>query len=165
MALNFHKQELIPAPFGKLMRCIWPFKYASHFNLWYGEGILNLGTRNRYRLMTYPAVAKMLRKLAKKAGIKKELTMLTPHVFRHARATHLASKLRGSDEGILWLDSELRHGISLRSSIWKRYRWAILRIHGKLEKPRHEQPTTQVCQICKHENAPEMDFCLRCRDR
>jgi hypothetical protein len=43
---------------------------------------------------------------------------------------------------------------------------AILRIYGKLdknEKMEHEQLRTQRCQICGHENPPEVDFCLRCR--
>ncbi len=31
------------------------------------------------------------------------------------------------------------------------------------EKLRHEQPKTQACSICGYENAPEADFCLRCR--
>ncbi|MCS4541846.1 MAG: hypothetical protein HY929_05955 [Euryarchaeota archaeon] len=43
---------------------------------------------------------------------------------------------------------------------------AILKMYGKLgedEKREHEQPKTQSCQICGHENAPEADFCLKRR--
>ncbi len=43
---------------------------------------------------------------------------------------------------------------------------ALLRIHEKLnenEKISHEQLKTHACPICGHENAPEVEFCLRCR--
>lgn len=33
----------------------------------------------------------------------------------------------------------------------------------KTKKLKHEQLKTQICPICQHENAPEVDFCLRCR--
>jgi hypothetical protein len=43
---------------------------------------------------------------------------------------------------------------------------AILRMYGKLgenEKREYEQPKTQPCQICGHENSPEADFCVKNR--
>jgi integrase len=51
---------------------------------------LGLRGRNRNRIMTRDAIARVLERTAKKAGILKHIH---PHLFRHSRATELASQL------------------------------------------------------------------------
>jgi len=46
--------------------------------------------QNRHRIMTRDAIARVLSRSALRAGIKKQIH---PHLFRHSRATHLASRL------------------------------------------------------------------------
>jgi integrase len=53
--------------------------------LWIG-----LGFRNRNKVMTRDAIARVLERTAVKAGIRKHIH---PHLFRHSRATDLASQL------------------------------------------------------------------------
>ena len=73
---------------------------TPHLNVWIQNHPLredpdaplwvNMGTVNRYRAMSYPALAKVLKVTAEQVGLKKRVT---PHRLRHSRATFLASKL------------------------------------------------------------------------
>jgi hypothetical protein len=112
----------------------------------------------------YHCLRAMLRKIAKKALISKKVN---PHSFRHARATDLANHLTEAQmkEYFGWTMGSDMASVYVHLS-GRDTDEAILRIHGKLgknDKQRHEQLKTQVCLICKHENAPEADFCLNCR--
>jgi len=51
---------------------------------------VNLGAANRYKAMSYPALAKILRVAAKRAGLKKRLRS---HELRRSRTAFLASRL------------------------------------------------------------------------
>ena len=64
-----------------------PLKNNPEAWLWVG-----LGTKNKGKLISYEVARKILRTLAKRAGIKKKVN---PHNFRHSRATQLAPKLPG----------------------------------------------------------------------
>lgn len=62
-----------------------PLKDEPESYIW-----ITIGTKNKYNLMKYETINKLLRKIAKKAGIKKKVN---PHSFRHSRATFLAKHL------------------------------------------------------------------------
>jgi len=51
---------------------------------------VNLGTVNRFKTMSYPALAKILKVAAERAELSKKVH---PHKLRHSRATFLVSKL------------------------------------------------------------------------
>ena len=51
---------------------------------------INLSTRNRYHILTYEGAKAVLKRTAKRAGLKKRIY---PHLFRHSRATRLANAL------------------------------------------------------------------------
>lgn len=127
--------------------------------LWVG-----IGSKNYGKQIDYHAIMMRLRKIAKKAGIQKRVN---PHSFRYARATDLANHLTEAQmkEYFGWtMDSDMASVYVHLSG--RDTDEAILRIHGKLgenEKQIHEQLKTKICQICDYENAPEMEFCLRCR--
>lgn len=120
------------------------------------------GTRKN-RHLNYRAANDTIKKIAKNAGIKKNVY---PHLFRHSRATYLAKHLTEAQmkKYFGWTKDSKMASVYVHLS-GRDVDEAILRIHGKLdenEKLKHEQLKTQVCPICGHENAPEADFCLRC---
>lgn len=54
---------------------------------------INLSTVNRFKPLSYPALAKILRVAVERSGITKKVT---PHKLRHSRATFLASRITES---------------------------------------------------------------------
>jgi len=64
---------------------VHPLRENPDAPLWVG-----VRGQNRQRIMTRDAIARMLSRAAVRAGIKKRIH---PHLFRHSRATHLASRL------------------------------------------------------------------------
>jgi site-specific recombinase XerD len=62
-----------------------PFKNDPEGPLW-----VSVGTVNRFKAMSYPALAKVLKVTAKRAELGKRVT---PQTLRHSRATFLATKL------------------------------------------------------------------------
>ena len=125
---------------------------------------ISIGSKSHAEQVMYHCLNARLRKIAKRAGIKKKVN---PHMFRHSRATDLANLLTEAQmkKYFGWTKDSKMVGIYVHLS-GRDVDEAILRIHGKLdenEKLKHEQLKTQTCPICQHENAPEADFCLRCR--
>ena len=62
-----------------------PLKDEPNAPLW-----VTIGTNSRQKIWNYGTAREVLKKIARKAGIKKRVY---PHLFRHSRATHLASHL------------------------------------------------------------------------
>lgn len=120
-----------------------------------------IGTRNKYEIMGYPSVLRMLKKLSKKAGISKRVN---PHSFRHARATHLASLLTEAQmkEHFGWVQASDMAAIYVHLS-GREVNHALLKLHGLApEKPQEETIRLQTCKRCGEANDPIAHFCLRC---
>ena len=118
--------------------------------------------RNHGKLLSYNAVCKTLRKLAERAGVKKKVN---PHAFRHARATHLASKLTEAQMKELfgWVQSSDMASVYVHLS-GRDVDNALLRLHGlaKDKENRDEDMNLRICPRCGERNDPVSNFCKRC---
>ena len=113
--------------------------------------------------MKYPAIAKVLKQTARKAGIEKRVN---PHAWRHARATFLANKLT---------EQQLKHlfGWGQSSDMAATYVHlsgrdvddALLAVYGKkkrVEENDKGELTPTECPRCKETNEYNNTFCKRC---
>lgn len=131
----------------------------NEYYLW-----INVGTTNHGERMGYQNARKLLKLIARKAGIEKAVN---PQAFREARATHLANNLTEAQmcEYFGWVQASKMPSIYVHLS-GRDVDNAILRIHGKLskdEEKKEEELKTRECPRCYHENSPEARFCNRCR--
>jgi len=136
-----------------------PCKNDPESPLW-----VSIGSKNHAKQIKYHCLNARLRKIAKRAGIKKKVN---PHMFRHSRATDLANFLTEAQmkQYFGWTKDSKMASVYVHLS-GRDIDETILKIHGKLnenEKTTHEQLKTQVCPVCGYENAPELEFCLKCR--
>ena len=97
----------------------------------------------------------------RRVGIKKDVS---PRNFRHSRATNLANWMTEAqmDEYFGWVLRSRMASVYIHLS-GRNLDEVILRIHGKIKEESNEQLRTKVCPICEYENAPEAEFCLKCR--
>jgi site-specific recombinase XerD/ribosomal protein L40E len=133
-----------------------PLRAKPEAPLW-----VNMGTVNRYEAMSYPALAKILKVAAKKAGLKKRVS---PHKFRHSRATFLAGKLTEAQMNQIfgWKQGSEMPSIYVHLS-GRDVDDAILGVYG-LKKQTEEKPklTPRICPRCKATNAYDARFCMKC---
>ncbi len=136
-----------------------PFKDDREAPLWvvmWG----NISSSNP-KVICYTRAKKLLQKLFKKAGIKKRNN---PHLFRHSRATELATKLKEAqlDQYMGWvygskMPSRYIHlsGESLDST--------VLEMHG-IKTPDHKETRfTQIaCPRCETINPAHNRLCHQC---
>jgi site-specific recombinase XerD len=124
---------------------------------------VTIGTRDRHTHMSYQSFSALLRKLAKKAGIRKRVN---PHTFRHSRATHLSTHLteaqmkeyfgwtQGSDMASIYVHLS---GRDVDDTLLKLY--GVKKGNTETEKS-ELQPTT--CLRCSETNPPTGKFCNKC---
>ena len=121
-----------------------------------------IGTRNKFNRIDYQVVRKILEQLKEKIGLKKRLH---PHLFRHTRATHLASELKEPEQMVFfgWRTSAMTRLYNhLNGGDIDR---KMLRIYGKLpeEGKKENEYKQKICPRCGNENPPEEDdFCEKC---
>ncbi len=122
---------------------------------------VNLGTVNRLEPMSYPALAKVLKTVAEKAGLKKRVH---PHVLRHSRATFLARRLTEAQMSQMfgWKQGSRMPSIYVHLS-GRDLEDALLGIYG-LRKPEGEKPelAPRVCPRCSESNQFDARFCSKC---
>ena len=122
---------------------------------------VNLGTVNRFEAMSYPALAKILRVAAKKAGLSKKVH---PHKLRHSRATFLASRLTEAQMNQVfgWKQGSDMPSIYVHLS-GRDLDDAILGVYG-LKRREEGEPRLKpkVCPRCEAPNAYDARFCMRC---
>lgn len=125
--------------------------------LWVG-----IGPTVRGEPMSYSAISRILKCLAKKAEIKKRVHA---HLFRHSRATELAALLTESQlrEVFGWTQSSTQPGTYVHLS-GRNVDEAILRINGIRVGGEDEAPPLKplVCGRCGTHNENIAKFCRRC---
>ena len=124
--------------------------------------LVNLSTNYKNKGITYTGISIRIKKIAKKAGVDKKIT---PHLFRHSRATHLATVLTEAqmNEYFGWVQGSRMAAtyvhLSGRDTDNK-----MLEIYGlkKKEKEKEKELKPKVCPRCKYINGPTDRFCSRC---
>lgn len=134
-----------------------PGRENKEASLW-----VNLSTNYKKEGVTYQGIAQNIKRIARKAGVKKRIT---PHLFRHSRATHLAGDLTEAemDEYFGWV-----HGSNMPATYvhlsGRDVDDKILEIHGL--KPRGKEKQDEMrpieCPRCQYINAPVSRYCGRC---
>jgi len=124
--------------------------------------LVNLSTNYKNKGITYRGISMRIKEIAKKAGVDKKIT---PHLFRHSRATHLATVLTEAqmNEYFGWVQGSRMAAtyvhLSGRDTDNK-----MLEIYGlkKKEKEKEKELKPKVCPRCKYINGPTDRFCSRC---
>lgn len=126
------------------------------------EAFVWVVTKKGFNPLCYHSVNFMIHKLAEKAGIKKNVT---PHTFRHARATHLANHLTEAQmkQFFGWTQGSRMAAVYVHLS-GRDVDDTLLNIYGikKGEKEDHLEINFQECQRCKEKNDSNSQFCWRC---
>lgn len=114
---------------------------------------INIGVRNKGELLRYDAFTRMLKRLSKRAGIKKRVN---PHAFRHARATHLAPKLTEATmkRHFGWTASSKMASVYVHMS-GKDTDREIMKLYEKGELVK--------CVKCQAENDSNLSYCNECQ--
>ena len=119
------------------------------------------GTRNNSAPMTHAAITKLMKQATERSGLKKRIH---PHLFRHSRASYLASK--GLSEAQLcfifgWTlgSKQVRTYIHLSQ---QQVQNALLeKVYGIKKTENHEQEVVK-CFVCGEINQPNTDTCINC---
>lgn len=136
---------------------IYPVKKDPESYLWIG-----LTKSRNVDGLSYKAVSKIIEKTKEKAGIKKNIS---PHTFRHSRATHLATILTEAEMCVYfgWVQGSDMPQTYIHLS-GRDIDNKILQMHGlaEIEKERTDKLTSKVCPVCGYINSPTDSFCGRC---
>ncbi len=112
--------------------------------------------------LSYGFTNRLLRELAKKAGIKKKVT---PHSFRHARATFMAKHLKEPEMRVFfgWSKNSDMPGIYVHLS-GSDVDSSVLGVYGIKEAEKAHEPVVKVedCGRCGEKNDPGAMFCRKC---
>lgn len=127
------------------------------------ESFVWISKNNNLERISYSRVVKKIQDLSKKAGITKPVN---PHTFRHARATHLATKLTEAQmkEYFGWLQSSKMASVYVHLS-GRDVDDAILKMHGILtkdEEKKEEEIEIKECMFCHERNSFNSKYCRRC---
>jgi len=136
---------------------VHPRRDDKEASLW-----VNLSTNYKKKGITYQGISQNLKRIAKKAGIKKRIT---PHLFRHSRATHLASKLTEAEMNVYfgWVQGSDMPATYVHLS-GRDVDDKILQIHGLKSKDEDTKSELKPveCPRCKYINSPVNRYCGRC---
>jgi len=123
---------------------------------------VSLGTRDRNEALTYSAAKSMIKKLAERAGIRKRIY---PHLFRHSRATHLATHLTEAQmkQHFGWVQNSNMAATYVHLS-GRDIDNALLKLNGIAveEEVEKEEFTVVACPRCETKNSPISKFCTKC---
>lgn len=123
---------------------------------------VNLSTNYKKEGIRYEGIAQNIKRIAKRAGIKKSINL---HLFRHSRATHLAKCLTEAEMNVYfgWIQGSDMPATYVHLS-GRDLDDKILQIHGL--KPKNAERKDELkpieCPRCKYINAPVNRYCGRC---
>jgi integrase/recombinase XerD len=114
-------------------------------------------------MISYRNVTELLRKLKRKAGIKKRIY---PHIFRHSRATHLANHLTEAQmkQYFGWIQGSKMASVYVHLS-GRDVDDAILKCYGIVKQDHQIQNDPlkpRSCDRCHKINPPTNEYCDRC---
>ena len=144
-----------------------PFKEESESSLWLtkfnrmNRTMKKVKSRPNYYPLDYAGIRRLLKILAKRAGVKKRVN---PHSFRHARATHLANNLTEAQmkEYFGWTQGSEMASIYVHLS-GRDVDNALLKMHGLVkEEKKDDGMQLRICERCQEKNSPTQQFCGRC---
>ncbi len=127
------------------------------------EGAIWVDNRRPYNVLKKISLQHLIYRVAERAGLPDGIS---PHSFRHARATHLASDLTEAQMKILfgWTgDSDMPARYVHLSG--KDVDSALLRINGIVQQENTAtiSPTApKPCPRCQTQNSPAAKFCMTC---
>ena len=134
-----------------------PLKENPEAPLW-----ITIGTNSRYKVWTYSTAKEVIKKIVKKAGIKKRVY---PHLFRHSRATHLANYLTEAQmkQYFGWVQGSDMASVYVHLS-GRDVDNALLKLNGMetQEKGEDEKFKAKICPKCKKSNSFDAKFCSFC---
>lgn len=133
-----------------------PYKNDPEAPVW-----ITIGKRSRNQPLQYDAQRVLVQRIAKKAGIKKRVY---PHLFRHSRATELASHLTQAqmESHLGWIHGSNMPGTYIHLS-GSQVDDAILGMYGiKKDKEPEQDLIPWKCFTCEIMNPPTSKFCSRC---
>jgi site-specific recombinase XerD/ribosomal protein L40E len=123
---------------------------------------VTIGTNSRNKVWTYGTAREVLKKLAKRAGIKKRIY---PHLFRHSRATHLANHLTEAQmkQYFGWVQGSDMASVYVHLS-GRDVDNALFKLNGMevKEDKKDQELRALVCPRCKTRNSPDAKFCSNC---
>ncbi|MFQ6010289.1 MAG: tyrosine-type recombinase/integrase [Candidatus Aenigmatarchaeota archaeon] len=135
-----------------------PDKNSPESPLW-----VSIGTKNKGKIINYKSISDILKKNARKAGIRKKAN---PHMFRHSRATFLANCLTESQlkEMFGWTQGSNMAAVYVHLS-GRDTDDAILRLNGIAtgkEEKKESKLKPVKCPRCEFMNGATSNFCNRC---
>lgn len=148
---------VMATPYLASWMAIHPDKNNPEAPLW-----VNIGKNSPGQPMKYPAIRKVIKKLATKAGINKRVYN---QLFRHSRATELANHLTQAqmESHLGWVHGSDMPGTYIHLS-GQQVDAAILKMHGLVKEEENEQLLTPIkCPRCKQLNGPTAKYCSTCR--
>ena len=121
---------------------------------------VNIGTRNKGKMMNYNILQILVRKWCEKAGIDKRIT---PYSFRRSRYTHLSTKIptpalykiMGQVQG----SDAIRRYVALNKEDTDE---AILSFYGIKNERANGDIKPLFCSRCGKQATPEKEFCPTC---
>ena len=123
---------------------------------------VNLSSNYKKEGITYQGIRQNLKRIAEKAGVRKNIT---PHIFRHSRATHLAKSLTEAEMNVYfgWVQGSDMPATYVHLS-GRDVDDKILEIEGvkSREKEKEDELRPKQCPRCQYINSPVSRYCGRC---
>ena len=134
-----------------------PRKDDNEAPLW-----VNQSTNYKKEGITYQGLTQNLKRIVKRAGIQKKVT---PHTFRHSRATHLAKSLTEAEmnEYFGWVQGSDMPATYVHLS-GRDVDDKILQLHNlkPKDKDREDVMRAKQCPRCQYISSPTDRYCGRC---
>ncbi len=116
--------------------------------------------KNAFKAMEYPDIRAQIKKIAKRAGIKKRIY---PHLFRHTRATRLLAKVPESigAKYMGWVNGSKMIAVYVHLAS-EDVEEAILKMYGIKTSSNGKDLEVKQCPRCLKINTATSRFCSRC---